>query len=236
MKDSNYLVIQGWMINQLKLGGNELLVYAIIYGFSQDGESVFSGGCGYLAESIGVTKQAVFSILKKLVEKKLIIRTEKEINGVLLVDYKAAIDKYYTLTPSKETLPPPVKKLDGGGSKETLPHNINNKDNIKDNIEREIEREPSPASPTKSAFTPPTYKEMIDYAHLMDDTAGVGGFRCTREMADEFWAYYTANGWVNSNQFRTPILDWKAKFRQWVVREKKNNKDEYIEAPIITNQ
>lgn len=35
VKNENYLVIQGWMITELKLKGNELLIYAIIYGFSR---------------------------------------------------------------------------------------------------------------------------------------------------------------------------------------------------------
>ena len=39
VKNENYLVIQGWMIAELKLKGNELLIYAIIYGFSQNNQS-----------------------------------------------------------------------------------------------------------------------------------------------------------------------------------------------------
>ena len=37
MKDENYIVLQGWMINKLNLKGNELTVYALIYGYSQNG-------------------------------------------------------------------------------------------------------------------------------------------------------------------------------------------------------
>ena len=33
IKDENFIMIQGWMVNMLNLKGNELLVYAIIYGF-----------------------------------------------------------------------------------------------------------------------------------------------------------------------------------------------------------
>ena len=33
----NYVAIQGWMITDLNLKGNDLLIYAVIYGFSQDG-------------------------------------------------------------------------------------------------------------------------------------------------------------------------------------------------------
>ena len=35
----NYIVIQTFMIRELKLKGNELILYALIHGFSQDGTS-----------------------------------------------------------------------------------------------------------------------------------------------------------------------------------------------------
>lgn len=34
VKPENFYVVQGWMISELKLKGNELNVYAIIFGFS----------------------------------------------------------------------------------------------------------------------------------------------------------------------------------------------------------
>ena len=36
VKDGNYYVVQSFMVKELKLKGNELVVYAIIYGFSQN--------------------------------------------------------------------------------------------------------------------------------------------------------------------------------------------------------
>ena len=80
-------------------------------------------------------------------------------------------------------------------------------------------------------FTPPTLEEMLNYARMMNQTAGMGGFHCTKQVAEEFWSYYTANGWVVGNEYKTPILDWKAKFRQWVINEKKNSKDDIPDGP-----
>jgi hypothetical protein len=40
---NNYISIQGWMVEQLGLKGNELLAYALIHGFSQDGKNQFTG-------------------------------------------------------------------------------------------------------------------------------------------------------------------------------------------------
>lgn len=43
IRDSNYVVIQGWMLTRLGLKGNELMIYAVIYGFTQNGETEFIG-------------------------------------------------------------------------------------------------------------------------------------------------------------------------------------------------
>ena len=50
VKEENYISISGWMVTRLGLKGNELLVYAIIYGFSQDDETMFTGSLQYLAD------------------------------------------------------------------------------------------------------------------------------------------------------------------------------------------
>ena len=33
ISSDNYVVVQGWMCNELDLKGNDLLVFALIYGF-----------------------------------------------------------------------------------------------------------------------------------------------------------------------------------------------------------
>ena len=35
VREDNYFAVQGWMVTELKLKGNALMLYAIIYGFSQ---------------------------------------------------------------------------------------------------------------------------------------------------------------------------------------------------------
>ena len=89
VKRDNYLTIQGWMLTDLGLKGNELLIYACIYGFSQLDNQVFSGGRQYLADWVNGTKQGVDKCLKSLCEKGLLERKEYSLNGVKLVDYIA---------------------------------------------------------------------------------------------------------------------------------------------------
>ena len=88
IKDDNFIHISGWMINELNLKGNDLLIYAVIHGFSQDGRSDYHGGLGYLAEWTNSTKQGVLKNLKSLREKGLIIKiVEERPDGTHLCHY-----------------------------------------------------------------------------------------------------------------------------------------------------
>lgn len=70
IKDENYFTVFGWMRNQLKLNGNELNVYAVIYGFSQDGESEFKGSQAYIMDFTGIqSNNTLCRILKSLKSK-----------------------------------------------------------------------------------------------------------------------------------------------------------------------
>ena len=135
IQDNNYFQVSGWMLNHLRLKGMDLQIYAIIYGFSQDGESEFTGSLQYLCDFTGTSKPTVIKSLKSLVEKNYIIKTENNINGVIFNRYKANLQVVKNLyAGSKETLP--------GGSKETLPNNklSDNKDiDIKKDIEYIVE-------------------------------------------------------------------------------------------------
>lgn len=75
------------MITKLKLKGNELLVFALIHGFSQDGESRFKGSLRYLIEWTGLDKSTVIKLLKQLVEKQYINKFEYEKNKVRYCEY-----------------------------------------------------------------------------------------------------------------------------------------------------
>lgn len=71
VNDENYINIMGWMVNKLHLKGNELLIYAIIYGFSQAEQQTFSGSLQYLADWTNSTRQGVMKNLKSLLDKGL---------------------------------------------------------------------------------------------------------------------------------------------------------------------
>lgn len=90
MNSDYYVTVQGWMVQRLKLQKNDLIIYAIIYGFSQDGESVYRGGDEYLAYASGLPLSTVRKILKRLMEKGLIVKSQEIVGDELLDRYSVA--------------------------------------------------------------------------------------------------------------------------------------------------
>lgn len=132
VKNTAYVTLQAFMVNDLKLSGNELIIYAVIYGFSQDGKSWFSGSRAYLAHWCQVSKMTVSTNLNKLVRKGLIEKRSRVENNVTFADYRAV-----------QSAIPVVKNLDGGskeslsgGGKESLHHTIDT-DITREKIDRD---------------------------------------------------------------------------------------------------
>lgn len=126
VKEGNYIVIQAFMRNELNLKGNELLAYAVIYGFTQNGEDWFTGSRSYLSDWLGVSKKTVTNVLQSLTENGLIERRETVRNEVTFVDYRAT------------SL---VGKNFPRGREKTSPHNIDNNNLCKSGIDKAISEE-----------------------------------------------------------------------------------------------
>lgn len=113
INDDNFIVVQGWMRNALQLKGNKLLIYAVIYGFSQDGKSWFQGSLEYLGEWAGTSKETVCRLLKQMVsdgilEKKIVRRDGQ--------DYPI-----YRATPIDKMSTPPLTKYQCPIDKKSIP-------------------------------------------------------------------------------------------------------------------
>lgn len=140
MRNDNFFVIQGWMVNELGLSGNELMVYAIIYGFSQDQNSWFEGSLTYLNSFINCkSKTTTLTILKNLVEKGLIEKQDCEINNIKFCKYRTVYQKLIY----------PISEID------TNNNIINNKkeNSIINNTTKE------------KKFVKPTIKEIQEYCY-----------------------------------------------------------------------
>lgn len=146
MKNENFITIQGWMVNELGLSGNDLICYALVYGFSQDEESEFSGSLSYVAGCLNITKQNARKVLLRLVEKGLIAKRDEEVTrGIKLCRYSAKV--------KKDTA---VSKEQRGMAKTAT-------DNKEDNIEEEEEKDKSFSNkddfPSLAAEPPDEYEK-----------------------------------------------------------------------------
>lgn len=74
--------IFGWMVTNLHLGGLELLVFAIIFNFSQGRAGKYTGGIGYICEWLGIARNTAKKYLAELEAKGLIEREAVVINNV----------------------------------------------------------------------------------------------------------------------------------------------------------
>lgn len=71
-----FIAIQSWMVKRLGLKSNELIIYALIHGFCQDGHSYFYGSIRYIMDSTNLSKETVLTVLQSLVRKSLIVKKD----------------------------------------------------------------------------------------------------------------------------------------------------------------
>lgn len=88
-KIDNYIHVPGFAIVNLKLSGNELLCYSLIYGFTQDGEAEFNGSLSYIASALNITKQNAKKVIERLIERGLVTKKDIYFSGVKFCHYIA---------------------------------------------------------------------------------------------------------------------------------------------------
>jgi DNA-binding Lrp family transcriptional regulator len=91
MKDSNYIVVMGWMMTALGLNGNDLLAYALIYSHSQDGEGAYWGSLSHTADRLNISRRAAVDVLNRLVERGHIKKSTADIDGIQRCMYRAVV-------------------------------------------------------------------------------------------------------------------------------------------------
>ena len=84
---ASFVTIQDWMLD-LGLTSSELMAYAVICSFGQDGKW-FQGSASYLGWWMGTKRKAtVLEALASLVEKGLVKKRERLDGGVRRCDYR----------------------------------------------------------------------------------------------------------------------------------------------------
>lgn len=196
VKRENYINIQGWMVTDLGLKGNNLLIYAIIYGFSQEEGQRFTGSLQYLAEWTNSTKRGVLKNLKALTDAGLIVKEETVVNGVKFCTYHRT---EFTGGMEQSSLGYGTKFT--GGMEQSSPNNLSNNSN--NNLPKKDSVPDKPA--TRSRFVKPTLEEITAYCKERGNSVN----------PQRFLDYYNSNGWKVG---RNPMKDWKAAVRTWESR------------------
>ena len=152
-KNNNHYTIFGWMIHRLGLKDAKLIVYAIVYSFSQDGENEFYGGRKYMAEASARSLPTIDRMLVELEKDGLIKKMERENDGVSHCRYSVFIDEESgegivdpektknsdDNTPYHDDNTPPYHDDNTHNNKDNID---NNKDKYKENKEKSLSKKP----------------------------------------------------------------------------------------------
>ena len=87
MKKNDYILIQAQMISDLHLKGNELLVFALIHGYTKGGSNTCRASLNYIANWIQTGKSAVIKAINNLEEAGYVNRHEYLDRRVKCVEY-----------------------------------------------------------------------------------------------------------------------------------------------------
>lgn len=203
-----YFIIYDFMTEKLKLKGAQLLVYALVFGFCQNGRGAYDGSISYLAKRTGISSRTAIRILDELVKKKLIKKNEIYTNCVKCCTYEImtqAVTKCHN--PTDKMSQGWCQNVIGGTDKMSYNNKDNNKEYIKDNnkgmtplgIYNNVYLSDEQFEKLKTSY-PNDYMEKINY----------------------FSEYIEATGKKYTNHYLTIDM--------WAKRDEKNMKKE--ESPI----
>ena len=220
VKSDSYVNIQAFMVNELHLSGNALIIYAVIYGFSQDGDSWFTGSRSYLAAWCQASKSTVSRNLDTLCADGLIERREHVKAGVLLVDYRA-VRGTQNAQGSTQNEQGGVPKMGMGGVPKMGTHTIEI-DTLEKNPREKIE--------TRHKFG--EYKNVLLTDSDMDKLKAE--FPTDWEERIERLSYYMESKGVSYKNHLATIRNWARKDREskrdTVSRETSSGFDKKIDA------
>lgn len=89
--NDSYIRIYGFMRNKMGLEKTELLVYALVYSYFRNGESL-TGTVDYIAAWVGCGRTAVSGALTSLVSKGYITKAQRCSRGLRYVEYNVNPD------------------------------------------------------------------------------------------------------------------------------------------------
>ena len=203
MNLKGYTNIQDWMLT-LDLDVYETIILAVIFGFSQDGDSTFSGSQKYLAIKARCSKRKVANALVKLVSRKLIEKIDTDVRGIHLCEYK--VTRYCTMCKGDEC---------GaiGGDECGATNNID-KDNI-DIYTLSIKG--------NAKFKKPSLDEIRDYCLSRSNSVD----------PEQFYNFYESKGWMVGKtpmkDWKASVRTWEKREKDAPKKKGSSRKESVLE-------
>ena len=199
------------MVTDYNLNGNKLLIYALIWGFSQDEQSCFYGSVSYIVDYFKLSKRAVLNLLVELEMDGLIRKWSETVNG-------RPTNRYAALRPAgRISAADGCKKYTG---EENAPVNNVHSDGCKKCTSTGAECAPKKENNNKSKnkgpsathFSPPTVEQVKAYFQ----EKGLSPTDAQLE-AEKFFNRYEANGWIVG---KVRMKKWKSAASNWLINLK----------------
>ena len=180
----NFITVQGWMAQNLNLKGNNLLTFALIFGFCQDKESQFKGSLKYICEWLQCSRGTAMNALSFLVENDMIVKKVISKNLVTFNEYTIS-ERVVQILNGGGT------NIERGGGTKIEPNNIV-LNNIEDNNTLNIKKEKTFKTFSIEDFQNEiklnrgaanfTAQDCIDFHDYWTETDANGKMRFTREI------------------------------------------------------
>lgn len=211
IQPKNHIVVQGWMVTDLHLSGNDLLLYALIHGFSQEENQWCTCGLQYMGDWLNIKdKSNVRRIINRLVENNHIVKVDEMINGVKFCKYRSLFDHSVVNHPVVNLT---TNNIDNVSTKVETSKEDNNPSLF--NEENDSPSIPPIVPQNAKRFVKPTIEQVTAYCNERHN--GID--------PQHFIDYYESNGWQVG---RVHMKDWKAAVRTWERKEvKQSNQPHY---------
>ena len=198
-KKQSYIVVLDWMVEKYHLKGNELLAYALIYGFSQDEESEYKGSYSYICKWLSIDRATAIRILNRLESKGLLTKRQELVGG-------KATNRYIAETPEAVV---PVQTDPAGPENRPTPHPPDPSQNATGGEMSPVakcDRYPSQNATQTRGKMPPsnTIGKPIGEIYLSARGADPDGVDGTRTPGGRLWKRTSASGWRSILLARNP--------------------------------
>lgn len=203
VKPENYITIQGWMVTELKLKGNELLIYALIFGFTQTTNQNFTGSLQYIADWTNSTKQGVLKCLKNLIDKGFIEKREIYKNKVKYCEYRTT--KFNGVLNKVEQ---GMQQSLIGGIKQSLPNNISLNNNSNNNNNNDSNENVNTHKPSKHKYG--QYNHVLLDDEQYNKLVSSLGEKEAQRMINTLDEGIELKGYTYKNHYLA-IIKWKQK-------------------------